>query len=239
MGGMQALEWAYLGDEYVKSIIVMACGAQQSAWALGQNHLQRNLIIQSSDAPASLAAARVAAMMTYRSYASINRRFSRKDRLLPDANHDPTCQYAVQSYLNYQGAKFVSRFDANCYLAIMDKLDSHDLIRRPSNRNVCAATSSDENDDNTEHSSRRDSATTSSPTDTAEAICIRQPALIIGITSDTLYPPIEQRNMAESIPKAELHILDSEEGHDAFLLEPIRINKLMADFMYQHLPVIS
>ena len=37
--------------------------------------------------------------------------------------------FSAQSYLRYQGDKFTKRFDANCYIAIMKKMDSHDLGR--------------------------------------------------------------------------------------------------------------
>ena len=35
--------------------------------------------------------------------------------------------FTAQSYLRYQGDKFVKRFDANCYLRIADMLDAHDV----------------------------------------------------------------------------------------------------------------
>ncbi len=37
--------------------------------------------------------------------------------------------YSAQSYLRYQGDKFVKRFDANCYISITRKLDLHDVFR--------------------------------------------------------------------------------------------------------------
>lgn len=37
--------------------------------------------------------------------------------------------FSAQSYLRYQGTKFISRFDANCYIALTRKMDSHDLSR--------------------------------------------------------------------------------------------------------------
>lgn len=37
--------------------------------------------------------------------------------------------FSAQSYLRYQGSKFINRFDANCYIALTRKMDSHDLSR--------------------------------------------------------------------------------------------------------------
>ena len=45
----------------------------------------------------------------------------------------PAPIFSAQSYLRYQGDKFVSRFDANCYIHLSRKMDSHDVARsRPS-----------------------------------------------------------------------------------------------------------
>lgn len=37
--------------------------------------------------------------------------------------------FAVESYLQYQGKKFIRRFDANCYIQLTYTLDSHDVSR--------------------------------------------------------------------------------------------------------------
>ena len=56
------------------------------------------------------------------------------------------------------------------------------------------------------------------------------PTLLIGITTDLLYPPAEMERMASEMPDAELAILDAPQGHDAFLIEQEAINRLVADF---------
>src|SRR5690625_7267520 len=77
MGGMQVLEWALL-DERVKAVAPIAVGARHSAWCIGWSEAQRQAIFADpnwndghypSDAPPvkGLAAARMAAMISYRS----------------------------------------------------------------------------------------------------------------------------------------------------------------------------
>ena len=58
---------------------------------------------------------------------------------------------------------------------------------------------------------------------------IRQPVLVVGITSDVLYPLDMQRELVRLIPAAALRVIDSHEGHDAFLLEVGTIGKWVAD----------
>jgi homoserine O-acetyltransferase len=53
---------------------------------------------------------------------------------------------------------------------------------------------------------------------------IRQPALIVSIDSDVLYPPGEQEELAMLIPNATLHTIASPHGHDAFLIDAEAIN---------------
>lgn len=115
--------------------------------------------------------------------------------------------FSAQSYLRYQGDKFVSRFDANCYISITRKLDTHDVARdRPEFDSIEEALAS-----------------------------LQQPTLVIGIQSDALFTYSEQMFIAKHIPNAKLVRINSPEGHDAFLLEFNQINQLMLDFMNEHL----
>jgi homoserine O-acetyltransferase len=60
---------------------------------------------------------------------------------------------------------------------------------------------------------------------------IYQPALIVSINSDVLYWPEEQEEMVNNMPNAELAILDSPHGHDAFLIDMETLNKQILSFV--------
>ena len=293
MGGMLVLEYAYFGKDYVRSIVPIATSARHSAWGISWGEAQRQSIYSDpkyddgyyafEDQPsAGLGAARMSALLTYRSRDSFEARFgrntpdsSRKQSINGVENHsnehwsihnhghkstrgsrpssshgvresenqkpspapndqpamitDPqfngATEFAVpiiesktnrpiyhyfsaQSYLRYQGNKFVGRFDSNCYIAITRKLDTHDVTR---NR---AST-------------------------TKEALQqIEQPALVLGIESDGLFTFAEQEELAEGIPNSSLRKIDSPEGHDAFLLQFEQVNQYLLDFFREVLPDI-
>jgi homoserine O-acetyltransferase/O-succinyltransferase len=59
---------------------------------------------------------------------------------------------------------------------------------------------------------------------------IHQPALIVAISSDVLYPPVEQKELAALIPNATFAWLHSDQGHDAFLIDTIELNELIVQF---------
>ncbi|CAG7949347.1 unnamed protein product [Penicillium olsonii] len=247
MGGMLALEWSFFGKLYVRSIVAIATSAHQSAWGIGWDEVQRHAIYsdtryksghyQLNEAPVSgLEAARMAALLTYRSRESLEDRFgrdtmSKKDnitnrnghptKLTPDkaslcqptadeavGSRPTNCKYSVESYLRYQAQKFSHRFDSNCYISLTHKLDSHDISR---NR-----------------------------TDTiSEALAlIQQPTLVVGIRSDGIYALQEQVRMARCIPNAMLREIVSCDGHDAFLIETHQLNWLIVGFLFDHLPDI-
>ncbi|KAG0333388.1 homoserine O- acetyltransferase [Podila humilis] len=89
MGGMQVLEWSFFGPDYVKAIVPIATSAKHSAWCISWGEAQRQSIYSdpnyldgyyTSEAPPSvgLGAARMAALLTYRSRNSFESRFGRK-----------------------------------------------------------------------------------------------------------------------------------------------------------------
>ena len=140
IGGMQALQWTV--DYPVRVGHCIAIGtAPLSAMGLALNHLQRQVILldpafkhgqyASKEQPENgLALARAIAMCSYKSSELFGERYARK----PNRNgEDPLRslheRFDVAGYLDYQGAKFVQRFDANSYLAITKLMDTFDLAR--------------------------------------------------------------------------------------------------------------
>ena len=64
---------------------------------------------------------------------------------------------------------------------------------------------------------------------------IKAKTLVIGIDSDLLFPVSEQAFLAEWIPNAHLATIDSDFGHDGFLVEHKQLSDLLSDFLYNDL----
>ncbi|KAK3486029.1 homoserine O-acetyltransferase [Neurospora hispaniola] len=116
--------------------------------------------------------------------------------------------FSAQSYLRYQGSKFVKRFDSNCYIAMTRKLDTHDVSRGRA-ASIAEALA-----------------------------LIQQPTLVLGIESDGLFTFAEQEELAQHIPDSRLERIDSPEGHDAFLLQFEQVNRYILNFLREVLPDI-
>ncbi len=132
LGGMQVLEWALLYPDLVESVVTIASTARHSAWCIGLSEAQRQAIYadprwkggryDGDDPPdAGLAAARMMAMLSYRSQPSFEERFGRRPQ-----TED---LFAVESYLRYQGLQLVGRFDAATYVTLTRAMDTHDVAR--------------------------------------------------------------------------------------------------------------
>ncbi len=208
MGGMQVLEWAFQGD-LVQSLVPIAVGGRHSAWCIGWSEAQRQAIYADPNwmegnyddaAPpeAGLAAARMMAMISYRSSNEFAARFGRD--IMPEGDSAGQPVFAAESYLRHQGHKLVARFDANCYVQLTRQMDTHDVSRGRGDYEATLAS-------------------------------IRQPSLVIGISSDVLYPLAEQRELARLIPDARLKVLDAPYGHDSFLIETDAMSQIIQDWL--------
>ncbi len=60
---------------------------------------------------------------------------------------------------------------------------------------------------------------------------IKAKTLVIGITTDILFPLAEQQFIADNIPGAELKAIHSNYGHDGFLLEFEQIENILGEFL--------
>lgn len=59
---------------------------------------------------------------------------------------------------------------------------------------------------------------------------IEIPVLVIAISSDLVFPPCDHADMADFIPKAVYHEMQSEFAHDGFLIEHLKLNDLITNF---------
>lgn len=132
MGGMQALEFTIM-DRRIRTATLIAMGKAHTPWAIGISQAQRaaitadagwkNGFYEKGNGPhRGLAAARMMAMITYRTPDDYTRKFGRKLQ-----NEDG--EFQVESYLSYQGEKLANRFDALTYLALTRAMDTHDIAR--------------------------------------------------------------------------------------------------------------
>ncbi|MCB1178658.1 MAG: homoserine O-acetyltransferase [Leptospiraceae bacterium] len=133
MGGMQALQWSVTYPDNLKKCIVMASTAEHSAQQIAFNEVGRQAIMSDpnwndgdySDAPPKkgLAIARMVGHITYLSDESMRDKFGRK----PPRGNIKNTDFAVGSYLVYQGESFVDRFDSNSYIYVTKALDHFSL----------------------------------------------------------------------------------------------------------------
>src|SRR6202008_2032609 len=139
MGGARALEWIVSHADDVRAGLVLAVGARATADQIGTQCAQVAAIKadpnwQGGDYYGTgrepvdgMDIARRFAHLTYRGEVELDRRFANQGQ----AAEDPLTggRYAVQSYLEHQGAKLVDRFDAGSYAVLTDALSSYDVGR--------------------------------------------------------------------------------------------------------------
>ncbi|MFW5708954.1 MAG: homoserine O-acetyltransferase MetX [Chloroflexota bacterium] len=155
MGGMQALQWAVDYPDRVENVLFIASTARSSTQNIAFNEIGRQAIYADPnwnngdyyDKPqrpdAGLAVARMIGHITYMSEHSLEVKFGRRLQDHTDLKYTFDTEFAVESYLHYQGFKFTERFDANSYLYITKALDYYDVSRGfptiyDALRNTCA-----------------------------------------------------------------------------------------------------
>lgn len=203
IGGMQALQWAVDYPERVERCIGIGA-APLSALGLALNHVQRQAIqldpawrggrYTSDAAPTGgLALARAIAMCSYKSAELLQRRFARR----PNRNgEDPA--------LSLDG-----RFDVAGYL---DHQGEKFIARFDANSYLVLSKAMDTFDLARGYDSERDALRR-----------IRARVLLVGISSDWLFPPEDVRDLAHRIRAAgrscDYSELKTTHGHDGFLAD--------------------
>jgi homoserine O-acetyltransferase/O-succinyltransferase len=207
MGGARALEWIVGHPDTVRAALILAVGARATADQIGTQSAQVSAIKadpnwQGGDYYEGGRTPHVG-MELARRFAHLTYRgeVELDDRFGNDAQGDeqPATggRYAVQSYLEHQGDKLAGRFDAGTYVALTDALSSHDVGRGRGGGPAALA---------------------GCPV----------PVIVGGITSDRLYPLRLQEELAALLPTCpELNVVESQYGHDGFLVETEAVGKLI------------
>jgi len=152
MGGFQALEWATALPERVRGAILLATSARSAPQTLAWNAIGRRAIMSDprwrggdyydGEPPADgLAVARMIGHITYLSEPSLERKFGRAYQDGDGPAFTLEREFAIESYLDYQGSSFNARFDANTYLYITKAMDYWDLSARYGSLDVALARS--------------------------------------------------------------------------------------------------
>ncbi len=142
MAGMHALEMAIENSESIGRLAVLAAPPFSTSDQIALNTVQLEAIRSDSNFAAGwyydakpgfgphkgLALARRMALLNYRSPAELNERFGRtwQSQVSPLTERG---KFAVESYLDFHGNKFVRRFDANSYITLVNAMNSQDVGR--------------------------------------------------------------------------------------------------------------
>lgn len=200
-GGQIAQEWVLLNNTITENLILIATNAKHSPWGIAFNESQRLAIKADRTYNSNCIDGGKKGLVAARSIALLSyRNYNTYAQTQKDETHLKTNNYRASSYQNYQGEKLVERFNAYSYVRLLQAMDSHNIAR---NRSYSIE---------------------------AALLEINVPTLVIGIKSDILFPPHEQKLLAKHIKNSEYIEINSFYGHDGFLIETKQITKHIKKF---------
>jgi homoserine O-acetyltransferase/O-succinyltransferase len=217
MGGMQVLEWVTRQTKRVATAIPIATAPWHSAQNIAFHEVGRQAVMADPDwrggnyheagvVPKNgLGVARMAAHITYLSEKALQGKFGRnlQDRDARSFSFD--ADFKIESYLRHQGSTFVDRFDANSYLYITRAMDYFDL--------------------ESAHGGKLANAFFGTETQ----FCV------VSFTSDWLYPTRDSKAIVNAMNAVAANVsfveIESDKGHDAFLLEEPEFHATVRGFL--------
>ena len=201
MGGQQLLEWAVTEPDLFEYIIPIATNAVHSPWAIAFNASQRISIETDATWKQKNELAGINGMKAARSFA-----------LLSYRNYATYAKDQSEETNNIaDGFKSESyqRYQGEKLAKRFNAFSYYFLSKSMDSHNIGRGRKS-----------------------IVEALnSIKAKTIVIGISSDILFPPTEQKFIAENIHGAEFNIIDSRYGHDGFLLEFSQIENIITSFL--------
>lgn len=204
LGGMQALQWAIDQPEKLRHALIIASAPKLSTQNIAFNDVARQAILTDPDfcqghyqrqnlmPRHGLRIARMMGHITYLAEDGLGKKFGRQMQQ-DQYQYDYNSEFAVESYLRYQGEKFADAFDANSYLLMTKALDYFDPARDYDGDLVKAVEQ------------------------------IQAKTFIASFSSDWRFSPQRSRELLDALVAANKPVqyiaLESANGHDAFLME--------------------
>jgi len=217
LGGMQVLQWAIDYPERLRHALVIAAAPNLSAQNIGFNEVCRQAIMTDPDFHGGhyyryeskprhgLALARMIGHITYLSDDAMGQKFGRETRLGKSLSYGFDIDFEVESYLRYQGSRFVEHFDANSYLYITKALDYFDPAAAYGG-NLAAAFAS-----------------------------VQAKFLVVSFSSDWRFSPERSREIVQALYTTGAHVsyaeIESHHGHDSFLLPIPQYLRVMRSYL--------
>lgn len=200
-GGQIAQEWALQQKQLTQKLILIATNAQHSPWGIAFNESQRLAIKADRTYFSNTVNGGEKGLQAARSIALLS--YRNYHTYHSTQKYDGSVSLGDQpaaSYQRYQGEKLVKRFNAYSYVRLSEAMDSH-------------------------HVARERAHSVESVLNDLEAH-----TLVIGLSSDLLFPPAEQKVLARGIKGAIYREIDSLYGHDGFLIETAKLTDLIKAF---------
>ena len=218
LGGMQALQWSFQYPDLIQNCIAIAAAPKLTAQNIAFNEIARQAIMKDPNwhngnylekgviPDQGLSLARMLGHITYLSDKSMKEKFGRdlkKSKL--GFNYD--VEFEIESYLRYQGEKFVTGFDANTYLLMTKSLDYYDPVKDMGHTLI----------DNLHK--------------------CKSKFLILSFTSDWRFPPKRSKEIVKLLLDNERDVsyseISADGGHDAFLMNNKDYYDIMASFIME------
>ncbi len=200
LGGQQAVEWAIIEPERIKNLVLMATNAKHSPWGIAFNESQR-LALQADPS-----------FSEKRTDGGLNGlKVARSVALLSYRNYE-TYAISQQEVTNDKTDDFKAcsyqKYQGDKLVKRFNAFSYWYLTKAMDSHNVARGRNSAE-----------------------EALNhVKARTLIIAIGSDLLFPPSEQRFLAQHIPGSVYSEISSFYGHDGFLIETDSLTKVIEDF---------
>ncbi|MEH6471488.1 MAG: homoserine O-acetyltransferase [Halopseudomonas sp.] len=216
LGGMQALRWSIDYPDRLRHCLVIAAAPKLTAQNIAFNEVARQAISKDPEFHGGrykdhgtlprrgLILARMLGHITYLSDDSMREKFGRELRS-GKLSFQYDADFQVESYLRYQGESFSEAFDANSYLLMTKALDYFDPSVDFGGDLVATL---------------------------AAAQC---QFMVMSFTTDWRFAPQRSREMVDALVAAGKSVsyaeIESEHGHDAFLIPIPRYMDLFGRYM--------